>query len=55
MNKEIKIESLLGIAITVISTGIALITAGKIFEGVIVSIIGFLIITARAMLKKYRC
>jgi len=55
MNTTITVEALLGIAIGFISAGVALVTAGKIIEGVIVSIIGFLIITARALLKKYRC
>jgi uncharacterized membrane protein YjjP (DUF1212 family) len=55
MNLEITIESLLAIAIGFISSGVALVTAGKIIEGVIVSIIGFALITARALLKLYRC
>ena len=55
MNQTITIEALLGIAIGFISSGVALVTAGKIIEGIIVSIIGFFVITARALLKKYRC
>lgn len=55
MQNTITIEALLGIAIGFISSGVALITAGKIIEGSVVSIIGFLTITARAILKKYKC
>ena len=55
MDKTITIEALLGIAIGIISSGVALITAGKIIEGIIISVIGFAVIGARAILKKYRC
>jgi uncharacterized membrane protein YjjP (DUF1212 family) len=55
MNLEITIESLLAIAIGFISSGVALVTAGKIIEGVIVTIIGFALIATRAFLKIYRC
>lgn len=55
MNTVITIEALLGIAIGFISAGVSLITAGKITEGIIISIIGFLVIAARAILKKFNC
>jgi hypothetical protein len=55
MNQTITIEALLGTAIGFISAGVALVTASKITEGIIISAIGFLLITARAILKKYRC
>lgn len=54
MNLEITIESLLAIAIGFISSGVALVTAGKIVEGTVVAIIGFLLIFTRAFLKVQR-
>lgn len=55
MNQTITIEGLLGIAIGFISSGVALITAEKIQIGVIITVIGFLLIAVRAILKKFRC
>jgi len=55
MNKIITREALLGIGIGFISTGAALIQTGKMIEGILISIIGFLIIAARGILKKYNC
>ncbi len=55
MNQTITIEALLGISIGFISSGVALITAEKILIGIIITTIGFLIIVARAILKKFDC
>lgn len=55
MDKTITIETLLGIAIGFISSGVALITAEKIDIGIIITVIGFLLIAVRAILKKYNC
>jgi hypothetical protein len=55
MNNRITIETLLGIAVGFISAGVALVTAEKILIGVIITAIGFLLIFARAMLKKFNC
>lgn len=55
MNQTITIETLLAIAIGFISSGVALVTAEKINQGIIITIIGFLLILARAILKKYNC
>ena len=55
MNQTITIEGLLGIAIGFISAGVALVTAEKISIGIIITVIGFLLIAVRAILKKYDC
>ena len=55
MQNTITIEALLGIAIGFISSGVALITAEKIVEGSIVTIIGFMLLAVRAIFKKFNC
>jgi ABC-type amino acid transport system permease subunit len=48
-------ESLLAIAIGFIATGVGLVQAGKLIEGGIITLVGFALIVARGIMKKYNC